>query len=879
MMRSSVLRRYPLLLAAAAVLALFILVSAGVQSDEEEPNPAETPGPVANMVLSATTDGVTVSWDTPDSGGAPKGYIVHLEPVGGNLESGATYNVWVRAQNTAGEGPRTQTSVTMPSDRAALIAIYNATNGPNWLPIRDWLSDKPIGEWEGVHTDNNRVTELHLNGYRLSGSMPWEHLTKLTELRALRIQDNQLSGSISPDLGKLSKLQELFLGNNQLSGSIPLELGELSNLRHLYLESNQLSGSIPPQLGELTNLRSLNLYDNQLSGSIPPQLGELTNLRSLNLYDNQLSGSIPPQLGELINLRSLNLYDNQLSGSIPPELSRLTKLEELYLSDNQLSGSIPARLGRLTGLEGLYLQNNQLGGSIPAQLGELTKLDALHLSENRLSGSIPWEHLTKLTELKGLYLSDNQLSGSIPPELSRLTKLEELYLSDNQLSGSIPRELGRLAKLEDLRLSGNRLSGSVPSELGSLTELRILSLDGNRLSGCFPRTFQRVRAFNPRHFYPLTDGIGLDWCMAPRVASAIADAIIVSESSTHQVSLSGVFSDANSDQLTVTAASSNEDIATVVVSADYSALTVTAKARGIATITVTADDGNGGTVSDAFTVTVKAAPVVASPIADASLEVGGFLDITLSDVFSDADGDSLTFTATSSNLDVANALEFHSELTIIGGLAGSATVTVTAQDSNGNRVSNEFDVTVAAPQQQAPPNRAPTVARALSDATIVNVGRTYQVSLSGVFSDPDSDALTITAASSDEDIATVAVATDQSSLTVTAKARGAATITVTADDGNGGTVSDSFDVTVTAPQPTPTPTPTPTPEPETETEQDTTTTSETDTDSETSDILARYDVNGNGKIDPSEYRQAIQDHAEGKITYSEMIEVTIATFR
>ena len=289
---------------------------------------------------------------------------------------------------------------------------------------------------------------------------------------------------------------------------------------------------------------------------------------------------------------------------------------------------------------------------------------------------------------------------------------------------------------------------------------------------------------------------------APTVDSAIADATIVSESGTRQVSLSGVFSDADNDSLTITAGSSAETVSTVSVASDYSSLTVSAKGRGTATITVTASDGKGGTVSDAFTVKVKAAPTVSSAISDLTLELGGVQDITLSSVFTDADGDDLTFAATSSDPDVAHPLEFHGTLTIIGGSAGSATITVTAQDSDGNAVSDSFDVSVGADQQQQqqdpPPNQSPTVDSAIGDATIVNESGTRQVSLSGVFDDADNDDLTITAKSSAETVATVSVASDYSSLTVTAQARGTATITVTAKDGNGGTVSDEFTVTVKA---------------------------------------------------------------------------------
>ena len=281
---------------------------------------------------------------------------------------------------------------------------------------------------------------------------------------------------------------------------------------------------------------------------------------------------------------------------------------------------------------------------------------------------------------------------------------------------------------------------------------------------------------------------------APTVSAATADATIVNESGTQTVSLAGVFSDGDGDALTVTASSSDENVATVSVSADYSTLTVTAQSGGTATITVNASDGNGGEASDTFTVTVKAAPVVASAIADVSeLEVDATHEVSMSGVFSDADGDDLTISAGSSDTSKAtvSVAADSSALTLSGVAAGTARITVTAQDSDGNRVSDSFDVTVT-----APPNNAPTVASAIADAIIANQSGTHQVSLSGVFSDADGDDLTIKAASSAESVATVAVSNN--TLTVTAKSRGAANITVTADDGAGGTISDTFSVTVKA---------------------------------------------------------------------------------
>ena len=38
------------------------------------------------------------------------------------------------------------------SDRDVLVALYNATDGPNWRFKTNWLSDAPLREWYGVST-------------------------------------------------------------------------------------------------------------------------------------------------------------------------------------------------------------------------------------------------------------------------------------------------------------------------------------------------------------------------------------------------------------------------------------------------------------------------------------------------------------------------------------------------------------------------------------------------------------------------------------------------------------------------------------------------------------------------------------------------------
>ena len=292
---------------------------------------------------------------------------------------------------------RTPKPSTSAEERAALVAFYYATNGPNWDDNTNWLSHKPVGEWVGITTDyRGRVTRLWSYANGVSGRIPQE-IGNLSNLTSLYIYDhpftegNGLSGRIPPELGNLSNLARLTLGFQQLSGPIPAELGNMVKLRYLNLQSNRLSRSIPPELGNLPNLEGLSLEGNQLSGQIPEELGNLSNLVELELRDNRLSGQIPKELGNLSSLEALYLGGNQLSGPIPPELGNMENMAFLYISGNQLSGPIPPELGSLSNLGALYLERNRLSGQIPKELTNLSNLTDLYLRGNRLTGCIPYE--------------------------------------------------------------------------------------------------------------------------------------------------------------------------------------------------------------------------------------------------------------------------------------------------------------------------------------------------------------------------------------------------------------------------------------------------------------------------------------------------------
>lgn len=209
-------------------------------------------------------------------------------------------------------------------DRAALVELYHATDGPNWIDGTNWLSEKPLEDWKGVNVDHSgRVYQLLLSRNGLRGELP-ASFGDLEFLNILLMDDNDLHGKIPAELGGLRNLELIWLSGNNLDGSIPPDLAKLSTLRYLFLDTNDLDGAIPSELGELVGLRELHLHRNRLSGQIPPELGRMSSLIELNLGRNLLSGELPSELGNLSNLKEMALSGNEgLTGELPPALVRL----------------------------------------------------------------------------------------------------------------------------------------------------------------------------------------------------------------------------------------------------------------------------------------------------------------------------------------------------------------------------------------------------------------------------------------------------------------------------------------------------------------------------------------------------------------------------
>ena len=200
-------------------------------------------------------------------------------------------------------------------DFAALMELYNNTNGSSWVDKTGWeqgaqqISCNPCNyngeEWYGVNCENGRVKELVLVANNLNGTLS-NSLANLDSLTTLKLSINNLTGELPDNLGNLSNLEELKIGRNNLTGNIPSSLYQISNLTELWLYDNMLEGNLSSSISNWTSLRSLALYDNNLSGELPEVLGQFNNMAHIDLSDNNFSGCFPTSLDNYCNLGHLD---------------------------------------------------------------------------------------------------------------------------------------------------------------------------------------------------------------------------------------------------------------------------------------------------------------------------------------------------------------------------------------------------------------------------------------------------------------------------------------------------------------------------------------------------------------------------------------------
>ncbi|WP_299130967.1 hypothetical protein, partial [uncultured Winogradskyella sp.] len=434
------------------------------------------------------------------------------------------------------------------TERDALIAFYNDSNGATWNNNSNWTTVNPVATWFGVTVSNingeDHVTEVKLTSNNLNGTINTS-LNQLSELENLWLFNNTLSGTV-PDFSTLPNLQDYLIDGNQFSFE-DLEPNfsnnnSLSNFRYSPQQTITTPVELQPTIGEDltitmtpidgTNVvyqwyKTNNFDQNPTDGIIN---GETSNTLSFNpiqlsdldtyqcwatsplipdltyrsaFYD--LQGEVSQQEKDALTafynaLGGDNWVDNTnwLSNEPVSTWSHITTSGNKVIGidifgDGNWVGQIPEEIGSLTNLEYLGIALNPgVTGEIPINIGNLNNLERLRIQSVPLTGTFPTT-IGNLSNLRELRVIATDMTGELPSEIGNLTNLRDLTLFGSgvfgglqDFTGSIPSTFGNLSNLAIFDIRGNSFSGQIPSSLSNLSNLSSFLISFNELSGSLP---------------------------------------------------------------------------------------------------------------------------------------------------------------------------------------------------------------------------------------------------------------------------------------------------------------------------------------------------------------------------------------------------------
>jgi Ca2+-binding RTX toxin-like protein len=268
------------------------------------------------------------------------------------------------------------------------------------------------------------------------------------------------------------------------------------------------------------------------------------------------------------------------------------------------------------------------------------------------------------------------------------------------------------------------------------------------------------------------------------------------------------FTDADGDILTLSATLADGSALPTWLSFDATTQTFSGTPLngdvGNVDVRVTANDGNGGVVSDDFALVVNNtndAPIIANVITDLSTDEDTTFSFTLpTGTFTDIDGDTLSLSATlADGSALPSWLNFDAATQAFSGIplnenVGDIDVIVTANDGNGGSVSDTFALTVTNT------NDAPITSIAISDKAISEDSLFNFVVPADTFSDVDGDTISLSASLADGSALPSWLNFDALTQTFSGTPLnddvGELELQVTADDGNGGSINDTFSLIV-----------------------------------------------------------------------------------
>lgn len=415
---------------------------------------------------------------------------------------------------------------------AALLALYDGTNGANWrdtinnteIPEAErWFATPNACSWDGigcsdVQEDGKRhVISIRVDARNLRGNIPdTQDFAQLDDLVRLSLSNNPgMTGSIPSKLGQMPALKRFHCRNCSLNGPLPDTL-MTGNLDALWLSGNiAMTGTIDSSSG-LWNIPVLDISHTRLSGEMPGEVAE--NAIWFQIHSSCFTGAIPDvelaytmprnDLLDAYGDFAFGVGSNRPKEECPSPPGTLNSSDIVKamtdLRDNGTAGTfgqlrfvnsdltaVPEILAAFQGVRQLEISFGRLAGPLSAVVWELPNLTHLALNDNAISSLS--EPTTLYPSLVLVYLYNNQLSGTLPAWFGGFPNLTTLHLQNNQFTGELPRWLCG-GVYGSLHLQGNLFYGPIPDCIGQLDQIRLLTLGGtpnapSRLRGTLPGSF------------------------------------------------------------------------------------------------------------------------------------------------------------------------------------------------------------------------------------------------------------------------------------------------------------------------------------------------------------------------------------------------------